>query len=513
MLKTALVRAAALASLGAAIAAGRGTAAPFDGKLTVNVRDESTGEPLAVRLDLRDARGRSVRVRPEKAVVAGDSIYFDGSATLELRRGAYAFLLEAGPEFITRTARFTIDRRAEDSTDVTLTRRVDMHDEGWWSGDIDVQLPLADMPLVMRARGVDFAPVTAWVNDHGRCVKSRLAPSETASAVGPPLYGPWAALDDRRGGPLLLIGADSSIDVCRWKANDSSLPVARAGRDAGACVVAASPAAWDLPLWIAAGQLDAISIIPRQGQVGEGEGQRPPPDRGLFPDKDGAGRYAESIYHHLLNCGQRLPPAAGAGAGARAGRREIPTPLGAGRVCVHCGESCTTATWLDGLRAGRVVATNGPLLRTRVEGHPPGHVFQLAAGEQRSFQIALDLAFYEEAQVEYLEIIKNGRVIHHVRLDQLAHQAGRLPTVEFDAAGWFLVRAVTNNSEFYQFASTGPYYVEVDGRPRISRASARYFLDWLDDSARKFADNAAVAAECEAARPFWQALTDRATAD
>jgi hypothetical protein len=43
-----------------------------------------------------------------------------------------------------------------------------------------------------------------------------------------------------------------------------------------------------------------------------------------------------------------------------------------------------------------------------------------------------------------------------------------------------LVRAVTNNQQTYQFASSGPYYVEKGGQPRISRRSAQFFLDWID---------------------------------
>ena len=51
----------------------------------------------------------------------------------------------------------------------------------------------------------------------------------------------------------------------------------------------------------------------------------------------------------------------------------------------------------------------------------------------------------------------------------------------FDASGWLLVCAVTTNPQTYRFASTGPYYVEVGGQPRISRKSAQFFLDWVNE--------------------------------
>jgi hypothetical protein len=394
-----------------------------------------------------------------------------------------------------------------------------MHAEGYWAGDLDLAASPADLPLMMRARGLDFAPYLALVNDQGRCRKAKPAPGVAEAAAAPPLYGPWAVLDDRRGGGLLAIAADQPIDVCQWKADDPSLPMAEAAREAGAVVVAQSPYAWDLPLWIAAGKLDAVSIITRHSLAAaaiDNEGVGRPRDKTFFPGKTGNGRYAESIYHHLLNCGLRLPPAAGSGAGASA-RRTGAGPagsalLGGNRVYVHTGETCDREAWLAGLKAGRVVVTNGPLLRTLVDDQPPGYVFELRENERREFQIALNLAFYAETQVEYLEIIQNGRVLHQVRLEELAAAKGRLPHVEFDASGWFLVRAVTNNPHVYQFASTGPYYVEHDYKPRISRASVEYFIAWLDEAAQKFAANAAVVAEIEAARPYWEGLLAKANA-
>ena len=146
-----------------------------------------------------------------------------------------------------------------------------------------------------------------------------------------------------------------------------------------------------------------------------------------------------------------------------------------------------------GLRAGRVRVTNGPLLRTRVEGEPPGHVFQLDAGERREFQIALDLAFYSATQIEYLEIVQNGVAIHHVRLDELAKQKAELPAGEFRLQR--LVSGAGRHQQPRTFTSSRPpgrTTSKSNYQPRISRASVQYFLDWLDEAANKFAGNAAV---------------------
>lgn len=481
-------------------------AARYDGQLTIEVSDELSGKPLAVRMELLTSRRRPVRIRPEGAISRDGYLVFDGQITLELKKGDYRFTIEAGPEYRTRAGHFTIERHADDVSTITLRRQVDMRKQGWWAGDLDVQHRSNDLPLLMRAAGVDFAPELVRENVQGKC-QPRRAPAQES-------FAPRSLLDYRRGGGLLFLDTDgaqlSDFDICQSSADDSSMPVLESGCETGADVVALTPFAWDLPLWIAADRLTAIQIIHRHAQAAGSaakEGWGRPRDKRLFPGKLGNGRYSEAVYHHLLNCGVRIPPAAGSGSGA------TKNPLGMARVYVDCGDEFTTENWLAGLRAGRVVVTNGPLLSTSVAGQSPGNVFHIDRGQTRQFQFALSLSFYEKAPVEYLEIVKNGRVEYEVRLDKLAKLKGRLPPLEFDDSGWFLVRAMTSNSQTYQFASTGPYYVEANYGRRISRASVEYFIVWLDEAAEKFAENEAVLADIEAARPFWQDLLSRANAE
>jgi len=438
------------------------SAARYDGTLTLRVIDEKTRQPIAARMELRNARGRPVKVRAKNTASYGDSFAFDGEVTLQLRKGKYEFLIEAGPEYQTRPGHFTIDRRAEDSTEVELRRVVDMQAEGWWAGDLDVSLSPRELTLMMKAAGVDFVP-------------------RSVATTAPPVT----------------------------RARDAN------NHDNNNAIFAPLPFAWKLPLWVANGELDAVQIIHRHAladDVVDNEGDGRPRDKTFFPGKTGNGRWSETIYHHLLNCGLRIPPVAGSGSGAN------DNPVGTNRVYVHCGEDSSVEpfssdAWFAGLRAGQVIVTNGPLLRTQISGHPPGHEFQLDDGETRDFQIALDLAFYEKAPVEYLEIIKNGTVLHNIRLDELAKKQGRLPPVPFDDSGWLLVRAITSSTKNYQYATTGPYYVQANYQPRISRASVQFFLDWLDAAAEEFADNKAVLADIATARPFWEALLPRTNAE
>jgi hypothetical protein len=283
-------------------------------------------------------------------------------------------------------------------------------------------------------------------------------------------------------------------------------------------VVARTPFAWDLPVWLAADALDAIDVINPHALadgVVDNEGGGRPRDKVLYPGATGNGRWGEAVYYHVLGCGLRIPPAAGSGCGSGSNV----SPIGTNRVYVYCGDDFSYERWWEGLEAGRVVVTNGPLLRPLVEGKPPGYVFDLAEGQKLSLQIGLNLA--TRVPIDYLEIIKDGRAVGEVRLDQLAKSHGRLPPVEFDESGWFLVRAVTGDRRRYQLASSGPYYVEKGGRPRISRTSVQFFLDWIDAAEARLgkladldaADRDRLLAEQADARRFFEDLLSKANAE
>src|SRR3990172_4350830 len=183
---------------------------------------------------------------------------------------------------------------------------------------------------------------------------------------------------------------------------------------------------------VAHDQVDSIQVahsgLGRDTVIDDETGMKPR-DRAVYPGVQGAGHWSQDVYFHLLNCGLRIPPSAGSGSGA------APNPVGYNRAYVHVDGEFTYEAWWEGLRAGRVVVTNGPLLRPLVNGQLPGHVFRGTAGEPLSLEIALDLATRDP--VSYLEVVKNGQVAYSVRLDEWS-KTGKLPPLAFTESGWFL---------------------------------------------------------------------------
>jgi Zn finger protein HypA/HybF involved in hydrogenase expression len=163
------------------------------------------------------------------------------------------------------------------------------------------------------------------------------------------------------------------------------------------------------------------------------------------------------------------------------------------------------------------MVTNGPLIRPTVEGELPGHVFRAEQGAKVELEIGLTLSTRD--RVSYLEIVKDGTLAHQVRLDEWAKLGGKLPPLAFHQSGWFVIRAVTDVADTYRFASTAPYYVEIGQQPRISKSSAQFFLDWLDERTALVQQRLDDSHQRDAvlkchrqARAFWQDLVRRANA-
>jgi hypothetical protein len=256
---------------------------------------------------------------------------------------------------------------------------------------------------------------------------------------------------------------------------------------------------WDAPVWLASGLVDSIGIAHNhllRGGVLDNEAWGKPRDRQRYPPAWGNGLWTQDIYYHALNCGLRLPPSAGSASGV------LPNPVGYNRAYVQVDGELTYAKWWEGLRAGRVFVSNGPLLRCRANGQWPGHVFRSSG----PLAVRLEGQLDSRDPIAAVELVRNGR------LERLS-----LPsTVTFKESGWFLVRATAALTNTFRFGSTGPWYVEIGLAPQpVRRESAQLFLDWvrermatlkLDDLAQR----EEVLQPLREAESFWQQKVDSA---
>jgi hypothetical protein len=482
------------------------------GQLQITVTDRDSGKSLSCRMHLKNAAGKPVK--PEGIPLFwSDHFVVPGNIMLKLPLGKYTFDMECGPEYLTRHGEFQINDWADDSKPVDLKRFFDMSAQGWWSGDLDVRRSPRDIEALMAAEDLHVAQVVTWRNDKSEWAKQPLPKNPLVTFDANRCYQVMAGSCSRSGTELLLLnlagpwkGADAASKYFDLK----SLSAAR--EDTALWIDASKPYVWDLPMLIANKQIDSIQVVNsrfcRESLVAN-EGDGKPRDVKQFPAPQGNALWSQEIYFRVLECGLRIPPSAGSGSG------EAPNPVGYNRAYVHIDGTFSDEKWWQGLKAGEVVLTNGPLLAPLVNGELPGHVFRAEAGTKQELEIALTVSSRDP--VTYLEIIKDGQVADSIRFDEYA-KTGKLPKVRFDRSGWFLIRVVTDVPKTYRFAMTGPYYVEMGGQPRISKQAAQFFLDWVYERARQIKEASPqlgieALEDQRAARDYWQSLVSKANVE
>ncbi len=195
-------------------------------------------------------------------------------------------------------------------------------------------------------------------------------------------------------------------------------------------------------------------------------------------------RASADVWYRLLNLGFRI--AAAGGTDAMGNYASLRGPVGINRtyVPVEAGAADAAArrdTWLAGLKAGRTLATNGPLLGFTLDGKGAGAVIELGDGTHE-----LDFSGFMRSivPVDHLEVVYNGEVVRTIELDDptSADVAG---SVRVDGSGWLLLRAWNEGShplvfDLYPYATTSPVYVTVGGERPRSTEDAEYFLAWID---------------------------------
>jgi hypothetical protein len=473
-------------------------------------------KPLPCRIHLFDQQGH-----PQK--VAGqpfwhDHFVFSGRVAASLAPGKYEYAIERGPEFQRKTGQLDIEARENRALNVTLERIADLRAAGWYSADLHVHRPLEEIEQLMSAEDLDFSPVITWWNNRNLW-KNKVIPRQLVRQFdGFRIYNVMAGEDEREGGALLYVGLNAPLRIQTGDREfPSPLQFAAEARKQNRIVWIdiEKPFWWDVPVWLASGQMNSIGIANNhmcRGQMFPSEAWGKSRDVNRLSGPRGNGFWSQEIYYHMLNSGLHLPPSAGSASGV------LPNPLGYNRVYVHLDEPFTCDAWFHGLSRGRSFVTNGPLLLVTADEHDPGKTFKLRSGEKRTLRINIQLT--SQDPVSQIEIVKNGRVSHSVKCsDELTQRH----VVEFsvDEPGWFLVRTIANIEKTFRFASTAPWFVEVGNlEHRISRRSVQFFVDWAGERFEQVRSNIKdeiqrdeVLVWHKKARAFWSERLKYANAD
>lgn len=183
------------------------------------------------------------------------------------------------------------------------------------------------------------------------------------------------------------------------------------------------------------------------------------------------------LWYRLLNCGFRIPAAAGTDVFLN---RINSYPPGHGRVYVHVDGAFTYESWIDGLKKGRSFVSNSPMLEFTVDGNEPGATIHLDQPGKVKVVGKVSSAY----PVEKLVVMQNGISAGDGVLEPGGLSGKIEAEIQVDRTGWIALRASgpANDGSMARSmaAHTNPVYVEVKGTRPITQPDAEFFLGWID---------------------------------
>ena len=216
-----------------------------------------------------------------------------------------------------------------------------------------------------------------------------------------------------------------------------------------------------------------------------------------------------SLWYRLLNCGFHLPASAGTDCFLNRINSRLP---GSDRAYVKVNGTFSYAEWIQNLRAGRSFVTNGPILEFSLGGKSLGETLHLSKADTVSVQASA----VARSPLSRIELVYNGSVLASGSLSADRLRGTMEQSVRLEKSGWLSVRAYGDDQSQ---AHTGAIYVDVGGKPAVSRQDAEYFLQWIDRLEKKLKERdripspelkTRVEAQLNAARSIYRQIAARA---
>ncbi len=477
-------------------------------ELRGRVVDSKTGEPVAARIYIENAAGRSFFAksasRTGSAIVydkrRGDSIERHTTVSahpfvVDLPAGDFTLTVERGKEYLTATREITVDTEAVD-VKIELRRWIDMAARGWYSGETHVHRSTAEMPNLLLAEDLNVAfPLTYWVTRAHEAPRDPGRDGITGETrKGSTDEGRWIDLDGSHfvyprnteyeifsvGGKRHTLGAVFLIRhrTLFRQGVPPLAPVLAQARNEGALIeLDKHNWPWSMAL-VPILDVDLYELsnnhIWRTDFLFKDWGEQAAPWMGCEKGTErGWIDFGFQNYYTLLDCGFRLRPTAGCASGVH------PVPLGFGRVYVEVPGKLDGDAWLAGLDAGRSFVTTGPMLLVKVNDRPAGQTISVGPEASREYRVKAEC--HSPHPFSAVEIIVNGEVARTVKARPRRSDAGALAldvdeTIEVAGSSWIAVRVFTKlASGRVRFAHSSPVHIDIRGRPlRPRRIEVEY---------------------------------------
>jgi TolB protein len=455
------------------------------GILRIVLKDAHTGEPLVARVSVKQAGGKFYF--PQNALYRITSgvghFYARRQAVLTVPAGKFILQAWHGPEYFVYKQEFDIAAGETREVEVAMDRWVNMPESGWFSGENHIHANYGygawhNDPVTIheQCEGENLHVANVVVaNSDGDGVFDRqyfLGRPDPLSSARTIIYWNeefrstiWGHLTLGNLSQLvepIFTGFAETTNPWDVPTNGDIADRTRAQRGTVSYTHPASNpdslydgayAAKGLPVDAALGRIHAMDVM-------------------------GSGYEASMrLWYRLLNCGLRIPAAAGTDVFLN---RINSYPPGWGRCYVKLTDGLSYLEWMDGQKAGRSFVTTGPMLEWSADRRGPGETLRLDGPRKVQVRARASSQF----PIKSLEVIVNGAVVPAKPATNNAGQLVLDQEVKLESAGWVAVRCASANAPGWigpMFGAHGnPIYVEMPGRPLDASADAKYFLAWID---------------------------------
>ncbi|MBM83670.1 MAG: hypothetical protein CMJ78_24185 [Planctomycetaceae bacterium] len=465
------------------------TVADFDhgeptGTFTIDCVDADTRNTVTARISLKHEGGKYYSpIGTLPRVLKGfGHFYCDGKQTLTVPAGKYRLKAFRGPEYKVTEYNFEIKPGQNDHREVHLNRWAHPQKDGWYSGENHIHANYGygewyNSPETMaRQSSGENINVSNFVvaNSDGNGTYDReffrggVDPNSRKDCI---LY--WnQEFRSTIWGHLTLVNLNQLVEPIYTGFKNTTNP-------------------WDIPTnsdiadkthW-QNGLVNYTHVAqnPADPYQNPYTGKSIPIDvaLGKIDTLDLNATYAGTtvLWYKLLNCGFRLTASAGTDCFLNRIRSRVP---GGDRVYVKIDRSLTYKKWIEGLRSGRSIVSNGPMLKFTANDKGIGSTLKIDSSSVVNIIAEARANF----PMQKLEVLYNGKVIREVTLDGDKLAAKIADGLKLKRSGWIAVRAygptTIDHPTSQLYAHTSPIYVVVDGKPAGSREDAEYFLKWID---------------------------------
>ena len=467
------------------------------GTLRVDVVDRA-GKPLSARVSVTTREGRGYA--PDDAWRHADEAfdraerqfeyaYFhsDGSAELTVPAGDVHVEVWRGPEYEVARGDATVPAEGRLVYSVVLERLADLPARGWWSGDLHVHMNYGgayrDTPrrLAFKSAAEDLHVVENLIVNKEQRIPDiayfRTDKDPVSTATFLLMHG--QEFHTSVWGHLGLLGLSSHYLVPDYAGYPNTAASSLAPTNATIADLAHEQQAlvgyvhpfdtkpdpfdtnaalnYELPVDVALGKVDYLEVMGYSDHL-----------------------ITSEIWYRLLNCGFRIPAAAGTDAFPNFA--SLRGPPGLVRTFVQSGTTLDHRRWLAGIKAGHTFVTNAPLLEFSLNGRGIGEELRLSAGGHR---LSARVSMRSNVPIDHVEIIGNGKVVATISLSPNRMSASDTIIIPVTGSGWFVLRAYSDRAtmpvlDLYPFGSTSPIYVQVGDKSVRSADDAAFFIRWID---------------------------------